>query len=84
VARAGVFDPAAVARLWRKCGGTGAGAPPSNADNMALVGVLSTGLLHDALVRRVPVRGRVACRTIIDRLCSPGAGAGPPSRAAEV
>jgi asparagine synthase (glutamine-hydrolysing) len=67
---AGVFDPAAVARLWRKCraAATG-GAPLSNADDMALVGVLSTGLLHEQLVRRPPTRvERMEFRTVVDRL----------------
>jgi asparagine synthase (glutamine-hydrolysing) len=40
----GVFDPAAVARLWSKCRSLGETAM-SNADNMALTGVLSTQLL---------------------------------------
>jgi asparagine synthase (glutamine-hydrolysing) len=54
VADAGVFEPAAVARLWRKVRAAPAGAQPSNADDMALVGVLTTGLLHRALVRAAP------------------------------
>ena len=56
VAEAGIFDPIAVGRLWRKCRDSVSGAPFSNADNMALVGVLSTGLLHEHLVRRAPPR----------------------------
>ena len=56
VAEAGIFDPAAVSRLWRKCRDFAGGAQFSNADNMALVGVLSTGLLHEQLVRRSPPR----------------------------
>jgi asparagine synthase (glutamine-hydrolysing) len=43
----GVFDPAAVARLWAKC--QAAPGQLSNADNMALVGVVSTHLLHREL-----------------------------------
>jgi asparagine synthase (glutamine-hydrolysing) len=74
VARAGVFDPAAVTRLWRKCLSAGGGAQFSNADNMGLVGVLSTGLLHEELIERAPARGTVRCRTLIDRL--PGAAGG--------
>jgi asparagine synthase (glutamine-hydrolysing) len=71
VADAGVFDPRAVGQLWRKCVATGGAEQFSNADNMALVGVLSTGLLHEALVRRSP--GRVSSlpfQTIVDRLAS--------------
>ncbi|NVB84269.1 MAG: asparagine synthase (glutamine-hydrolyzing) [Kofleriaceae bacterium] len=40
----GLFDAAAVARLWDKCRRRGEGAL-SNTDNMALTGVLSTQLL---------------------------------------
>lgn len=46
---AGVFDPAAVARLWAKCRAQG-DAALSNADDMALTGVLSTQLLHQELI----------------------------------
>jgi asparagine synthase (glutamine-hydrolysing) len=56
VAEAGIFDPTAVGRLWRKCRDLAGGAQFSNADNMALVGVLSTGLLHQQLVRVAPAR----------------------------
>ena len=51
---AGVFDPRAVAQLWAKCVGAASDAQVSNADNMALVGVLSTQLLARELVARVP------------------------------
>ncbi|GEJ57610.1 asparagine synthase (glutamine-hydrolyzing) [Anaeromyxobacter diazotrophicus] len=69
VARAGVFDPRAVARLWRKCRAGSAAAQLSHSDNMALVGVLSTALLHEQLVRRRPER-RAAPElgTLVDRL----------------
>lgn len=49
IAAAGVFDPGAVAALWAKC--QRASDQLSNADNMALVGVLSTQLLHRMFVR---------------------------------
>ncbi len=75
VAGAGVFDVAAVERLWRKCKATGGGEQFSNADNMALVGVLSTGLLHERLVRAPPGRRFDApFRTLVDRV----ADTGPP------
>jgi asparagine synthase (glutamine-hydrolysing) len=65
---AGVFDPRAVERLWSKCRGAGAASPFSNSDNMALVGVLSTGLLHDRMIRRAPDRSvRLDFKTRIDR-----------------
>jgi len=49
LARAGIFDPQAVASLARKCG-RGDGRAMSNTDNMSIVGVLSTMLLHERLV----------------------------------
>lgn len=54
VARAGVFDPDAVSRLWRKVSSQQGDASLSNTDNMALVGILSTQILHERLVRRAP------------------------------
>ncbi|MBL0274999.1 MAG: asparagine synthase (glutamine-hydrolyzing) [Anaeromyxobacter sp.] len=78
VAEAGVFDPRAVDRLWRKCR-TAAGAEPlSNADNMALVGVLSTGLLHRQLVQARPTRAAPGqFRTVVDQLPAASAGRTP-------
>jgi len=49
VRAAGVFEPVAVKRLHDKCRRF-RDRVPSNADNMALVGVLSTQLLHHLLV----------------------------------
>jgi asparagine synthase (glutamine-hydrolysing) len=73
VADAGVFDASAVERLWRKCRASGGRGQFSNADNMAVVGVLSTGLLHEQLVRRVPSRATPGVfRTIVDRLAPRG------------
>lgn len=46
----GVFDPAGVARLWRRCLAGRTRGQLSNADNMALVGVLSTGLVHHRFI----------------------------------
>jgi len=69
VASAGVFDPRAVERLWRKCQVSGGGEQFSNADNMAVVGVLSTGLLHEQLLARAPGRGTgLEFRTVVDRI----------------
>ena len=69
VTEAGVFDPAAVGRLWRKCRSHPSGEPFSNTDNMALVGVLSTGLLFEQLIRRAPDRSpAMQFQTVIDRL----------------
>ncbi len=82
VARAGVFDPRAVERLWRKCRDAAGGGQFSNADNMALVGALSTGLLHQQLVRAVPQRRTdLEFRTYLDHLPAAGAGRSPAVRA---
>jgi asparagine synthase (glutamine-hydrolysing) len=54
VAEAQVFDPVAVAQLWRKCRSRRGEGQFSNADNMAVVGVVSTQLLHEQFVRRRP------------------------------
>jgi asparagine synthase (glutamine-hydrolysing) len=83
VAAAGVFDPRAAERLWRKCQASGGTGQYSNADNMALVGVLSTGLLHEQLVRRAPERrAELSFRTMVDRLTT-RAGAGLAREAGE-
>ena len=69
VAAAGVFDPRGVAALWKKCQAS-TGEQFSNADNMAVVGVLSTGLLHQSLVRPSPTRPApgLVFKTMVDRL----------------
>jgi asparagine synthase (glutamine-hydrolysing) len=79
IREAGVFDPGAVARLWRKVRSQPEDRPFSNADNMALVGILSTGLLHDQLVRQAPERAAALhFQTVVDRVAgSRGANAGP-------
>src|SRR5262249_11091124 len=67
IADAGVFDPDIVARLVRKC--SGAAAPPSNADGMALTGVLSTQLLHRQLIRaRLDPDPAIDLGTVIDHV----------------
>jgi asparagine synthase (glutamine-hydrolysing) len=64
---AGVFDEAAAGLVYRKCASSAWGAPLSNADNMALVGILSTQLLHERLVRRAPDVGpRIELTTTIE------------------
>jgi asparagine synthase (glutamine-hydrolysing) len=67
----GVFDPRAIAALAAKCRAavTNGGEQLSNADNMALVGVASTQLLHGALVARAPSGDdRLVLRTVVDRV----------------
>jgi asparagine synthase (glutamine-hydrolysing) len=69
----GVFEPKLAGQLWAKCRAAGErnAGNLSNADNMALVGVLSTQLLHRQLIARFPLESpprRTWFRTRIDRL----------------
>ncbi len=50
----GVFDTRAVRALWQKCRAHATDGQFSNADNMAVVGVLSTQLLHNRFIRHPP------------------------------
>ena len=69
LARAELFDPVAAGQLYRKCLERRGEAQLSNADNMALVGVLSTQLLHVALVRAASQGGpSPRFNTTVDRL----------------
>ncbi len=54
IRRAGIFEPEAVDRLWQKCAARGTAGQFSNADNMALVGVLSAQLVHELFIARPP------------------------------
>ena len=68
---AGVFDPPPVLKLWSKCRDRREEGQFSNADNMALVGVLSTQLLHEQLVRRAPAADQdLMFRTVVDRVAA--------------
>ena len=53
VQASGIFDPDAVTRLARKCQ---AGTRVSEGDDMALVGILSTQLLHHQFIENFPPR----------------------------
>ncbi len=55
LARAGLFDERAVSALWKKCKTRKDDGQFSNADNMAVVGVLSAQLLHHQFVEALPV-----------------------------
>jgi asparagine synthase (glutamine-hydrolysing) len=70
VTEAAVFQPQAVETLWRKCRAQGGAGQFSNADNMALVGILSTQLLHARMVRAAPRPAPPAMRTVIDRVAA--------------
>ena len=68
VARAGVFEPELVGRLVGKCRKLAPRGRLSNADDMALVGVLSTQLLHRQMVARGPeVATDRPLGTVVDR-----------------
>ena len=74
---AAVFHPAAVDQLWRKCRTRGGAGQFSIADNMALVGVLSTQLLFSSLVRGSLRPAAPPMRTVIDRLSGVRPGPDP-------
>jgi asparagine synthase (glutamine-hydrolysing) len=66
IRQANVFDPAAVSRLRDKCRTQAeASGDLSNSDNMALVGVLSTQLLHQQFISRRP-DGESRARLCVD------------------
>ncbi len=73
LAAAGVFQPAAATQLLAKCRTRQREGQFSNADNMAVVGILSTQWVHELLIRRAPASSDgVTLRTCVDRL-APGA-----------
>jgi asparagine synthase (glutamine-hydrolysing) len=68
LAQGGVFDPRATSALFDKWRTRSDPEAMSNADNMAIVGVLSTQLLIDALVNKPPQTSMErAPRTLIER-----------------
>jgi asparagine synthase (glutamine-hydrolysing) len=72
IAEAGVFAPVAARQLLAKCRALAARGQFSNADNMAVVGILSTQLVHDQFIRRRPDGGPdVGVRTVVDRVTEP-------------
>lgn len=69
---ANVFEPQAVTQLLRKCRARGSEGQFSNTDNMALVGVLSTQLLHRQFIAGRPDGSRaIELRIDIDKSSSP-------------
>jgi asparagine synthase (glutamine-hydrolysing) len=65
---AAVFHVGAARSLWLKCQNREGDSQFSNADNMAIVGILSTQLLHDQLVRAAPEpRPAPKLTTLIER-----------------
>ena len=68
VKKVGVFDPATVEALFKKCTSRKNDAQLSNTDNMALVGVLSTQLLHHEVLHAQVSNGQdLELKTMIDR-----------------
>jgi asparagine synthase (glutamine-hydrolysing) len=72
LAEAGVFAPGAARQLIAKCRALADRGQFSNADNMALVGILSTQLVHDQFIRQRPAPGGgIVLRTVVDRGTQP-------------
>jgi len=67
LADAGVFNPAATRSLLDRCLSRGDAGQFSNADNMAVVGVLSTQALFDRLIRRRAQGTAIEWTTGVDR-----------------
>jgi len=69
LADAGVFAPGAARRLIEKCRAQAAAGQFSNTDNMGVVGVLSTQLVHhDFIARRPTGTPPPSVRTMFDRV----------------
>jgi asparagine synthase (glutamine-hydrolysing) len=68
IAAAGIFNAPAARQLLEKCRAKAASGQFSNADNMAVVGMLSTQLLHAELIARVPTVRPIKVTTAIDRV----------------
>jgi len=69
---AGVFDARAVGALFQKARAQSPGSSFSNTDNMGVVGVLSTQLLHDSFIATSPaVQPAAELKTVIERQCGP-------------
>ncbi len=69
VGEAGVFEPKTVSALWKKCKTRAKAGQFSNTDNMAVVGILSTQLLHQEFIRKYPEPGpTIEMGTVVDCL----------------
>ncbi|MDP3235489.1 MAG: asparagine synthase (glutamine-hydrolyzing) [Myxococcales bacterium] len=64
----GVFAPGPVGALWKKCLSRANDDQFSNTDNMAVVGILSTQLVHQQLVRETPSTKRPPFKTVVVKL----------------
>jgi len=73
VVDAGVFNPKAVSHLWKKCLNHSPEKQFSNFDNMAVIGVMSTQLLHHHFIKQPYQKaGKVEWKTKIDCLAGRG------------
>jgi asparagine synthase (glutamine-hydrolysing) len=72
---AGVFVPRSAQQLVAKCRARGEAGQFSNADNMAVVGVLSTQLVFDRFIVRRREGARVQLTTLVDRVSASLGGA---------
>jgi len=70
IADAGIFRAASVQGLLDKCRTKARGGQFSNTDNMSLVGILSTQLVHTQLIRQRPRPAPVSFQTVIDALAT--------------
>jgi asparagine synthase (glutamine-hydrolysing) len=68
LAEAGVFNPIAAGQLLEKCRNRAASGQFSNADNLGVVGILSTQLVHYHFIRRRPQGEAPLIGTMIDRV----------------
>jgi asparagine synthase (glutamine-hydrolysing) len=69
---AGVFVPSAARQLVDKCRTRASGGQFSNVDNMGVVGVLSTQLVHHHFIRQPPEASAPSfIRTVVDRVALP-------------
>ena len=80
LAEAGVFAPQPAQQLVAKCRARGEAGQFSNADNMAMVGVLSTQLVHERLIRTPPGSVHVPLTTLVDRVAAPSTVAAQEAR----
>ena len=69
---AGVFDIQLARQVWDKGLRRRVAGPFSNTDNMAIVGLVTTQLLHQELIRTPPRTVAVELNTLVDRLAGAG------------
>jgi asparagine synthase (glutamine-hydrolysing) len=70
LSEAAIFRPSAARQLLQKCRARAEAGQFSNADNMALVGILSTQLVYAGLLRGARPTTNVPFTTVVDRLAS--------------